>query len=165
MDILKHLENLSNAINRWMAPHAQGILRRYPVTFGVLILFGVTALHEGLKGVMKELGLLDISPWYLIIAGLAIFNFCGEDIVFTAKNNLIGYSDFHDDKGNILASDSPGCSGPDVDYTVKPAVGTAPSLTEWHTKVTLPAGHYYCHIELCDPTGRVEESDFTVDKK
>ncbi len=78
LDILKHIEDLSNQINAKMAPRAETVLRRYPVTFGLLILIAVITLHEGLKGVLKEFGLLDINPWYLIIFGLVILTITGN---------------------------------------------------------------------------------------
>ena len=78
VDILKHLENLSNQINRVMAPRAKNVFRKYPITFGLLILLGVVALHEGLKGLIKEFGLLDINPWYLTVFGLAILIITGR---------------------------------------------------------------------------------------
>ena len=77
LDILKHIENLSSQINQMMYLRAKAVLGRYPITFGLLILFGVTALHEGLKELMKDFGLLDINPWYLIIVGLAILTITG----------------------------------------------------------------------------------------
>ena len=78
LDILKHIEDLSNQINMKMALRARTGFQRYPVTFGLLILIGVIALHEGLKGVIKELGILDFNPWYLIIFGLAILTITGS---------------------------------------------------------------------------------------
>ena len=77
VDILKHIVNLSNKVNKLMAPRAKTVLRRYPIAFGLLILLGVIALHEGLKGVIKNLGLLDINPWYLITVGLVILVITG----------------------------------------------------------------------------------------
>jgi hypothetical protein len=77
LDILKHIEDLSNKINKIMAFRAQAIFHRYPITFGLLILVGVTALHEGLKGLMKNFGLLSISPWYLLVFGLVILIITG----------------------------------------------------------------------------------------
>src|SRR3989344_1513455 len=78
LDILKHIEDLSNQINRMMASRARAVFRRYPITFGLMILIGVMAVHEGLKGLMKEFGLLDIDPWYLLAAGLAMLTITGR---------------------------------------------------------------------------------------
>lgn len=78
IDVLKHLEDLSNQINKMMASHAKTAFQRYPVTFGLLILLGVISLHEGLKGVLEELGLLELNPWYLIAVGLLILTITGK---------------------------------------------------------------------------------------
>ncbi|MCE9549011.1 hypothetical protein K8Q98_01280 [Candidatus Nomurabacteria bacterium] len=77
IDILKHLEDLSNEVNKMMAYHTEAVFKRYPITFGLLILTGVIALHEGLKGLMKEFGLLEINPWYLSIFGIVILVITG----------------------------------------------------------------------------------------
>jgi len=77
VDILKHLEDLSNKINTVMAERAKSVFLRYPVTFSLLILMGVIVLHEGLKGVLKKFGVLDIDPMYLLIAGLVILTITG----------------------------------------------------------------------------------------
>ena len=78
VDILKHLENLSNQINTIMAPHAYTVFKRYPITFGLLILVGIISLNEGLKGLLRQWGLLDVNPWYLLIIGLTILTATGR---------------------------------------------------------------------------------------
>ena len=75
--MLEHIENLSNQVNSMMASRTESVFKRYPVAFGLLIVFGAIAVHEGLKGLMEDFGLLNISPWYLIIAGLLILTITG----------------------------------------------------------------------------------------
>ena len=77
VDILKHVEGLSHKVNDMMACRTKAAFSRYPITFGLLILFGATALHEGLKGLMHKFGLLDVSPWYPFIIGLVILTITG----------------------------------------------------------------------------------------
>ncbi len=77
LDILRHLKNLSNKINRTIEPHAENVFRKYPITFGLLILIGVMTLHEGLKGLMKNLGLLDVDPLYLTVVGIGLLIITG----------------------------------------------------------------------------------------
>ncbi len=77
LDILKNVEDLSNQVNQMMASRTKTVWKRYPAAFGLLILFGATALHEGLKELMKIYGLMDLNPWYLFIAGLAILTVTG----------------------------------------------------------------------------------------
>jgi len=77
IDILKHLEDLSNKINNVMASRTRAVFEKYPITFGLLILFGVTTLHEGIKGLMHKFGLLDLNPIYLLVTGLLILIITG----------------------------------------------------------------------------------------
>lgn len=62
LDVLEHIENLSNQVNKIMASRTKSVLSRYPVTFGILILFGAITVHEGLKGLLESFGLLDLDP-------------------------------------------------------------------------------------------------------
>ncbi len=66
LDILKHVENLSEQINLKMASNTKSIFRRYPLTFALLVLFGVVAVTEGIKGV------------YLLFTGLLILIITGS---------------------------------------------------------------------------------------
>ena len=77
VDVLEHIENLSNQVNEIMASRTKSVFTRYPVTFGLLIVFGAIAVHEGLKGLMKDFGLLDISPWHLLVTGLVLLTITG----------------------------------------------------------------------------------------
>jgi hypothetical protein len=77
VDVLKHLESLSININKLMASRTSRVFRHYPVTFGLLILIGAMALHEGLKGLMKKFGLLEIDPLYLLFTGIIILSITG----------------------------------------------------------------------------------------
>lgn len=77
IDILKHVEGLSHKVNDMMSSRTKAVWSRYPLTFGLLILVGAMALHEGLKGLMKDFGLLDINPWYLFVFGLLVLTITG----------------------------------------------------------------------------------------
>jgi hypothetical protein len=77
LDMLEHVENLSNQVNKLMASRTKSAFERYPITFGITILFGAISVHEGLKGVMKEFGLLEINSWYLIVIGLSLLTVTG----------------------------------------------------------------------------------------
>lgn len=77
IDILKHVEDLSNKVNKMMASRTEVVFRRYPITFGILILVGAISLNEGIKGLLKDFGLLSINPWYLAIFGLVLLTITG----------------------------------------------------------------------------------------
>ncbi len=77
LDILKHLEDLSTKVNGMMEVHTKAVFVRYPLTFGLLILAGVVAVSEGIRGVMDSFVLFQEHPWYMIAAGVLILIFTG----------------------------------------------------------------------------------------
>ena len=77
LDILAHLEDLSSKVNQAMGNRAQSVFRRYPITFALLILTGVIIISESLKGILKDLGMLDLNPWLLLIIGILILAITG----------------------------------------------------------------------------------------
>lgn len=78
LNILGHIEDLSRKVNEMMAYRTKSVFRRYPITFALLVLLGVLAVSEGLKGILKELGLLEYNPLYILIAGLIVLTFTGR---------------------------------------------------------------------------------------
>ena len=78
LDILNHVEDLSDSVNKLMSSKSETVFKRYPITVSLLVLLGVTALHEGLKEVLAEFGLLDINPWYLIVFGIVLLSITGQ---------------------------------------------------------------------------------------
>ena len=72
VDILKHVESLSAKVNQIMADRTKSVFQRYPITFTLVVLVGVVAVSEGIKGVLESFGGFYDHPWYLLLAGLAI---------------------------------------------------------------------------------------------
>jgi hypothetical protein len=78
LDLLRKIETLSEKANETMSLYSQSAIRRYPLTFTLLALFGVIAVSEGLKGILNEFGIFTGHPLYLLIAGLVILIFTGN---------------------------------------------------------------------------------------
>jgi hypothetical protein len=76
MDVLKHIENLAENTNALMEKRSKSILRRYPITFTLLVLIGAIALSEGLKGLFGYIGISD-NPLILLVIGLIILTVTG----------------------------------------------------------------------------------------
>ncbi len=72
LDILKHVESLSNQINNFMAVKTRSVFRRYPLTFILLILVGVVAVSEGVKDIITHISFFDGHPWRLLIVGFVV---------------------------------------------------------------------------------------------
>jgi len=77
LDLLRHVERLTEEVNKMLGQMGRSVFRRYPLTFAILILFGVIAVSEGAKGVLKSLGILDSNPLYLLLIGILILTLTG----------------------------------------------------------------------------------------
>lgn len=77
IDLLKHIESITKEINETINKRGKFVFKRYPLTFALLILFGVVAVSEGVKGVLADFGILEGNPWELLFIGLAILIFTG----------------------------------------------------------------------------------------
>ncbi len=78
LDLLRHVEILTEEVNQMLGQMGKSVFRRYPLTFAILILFGVIAVSEGVKGILKSMGILDSNPWYLFLIGLVLLTFTGS---------------------------------------------------------------------------------------
>lgn len=72
LDLLLHIEKLTEQLNSRMAPHSQSAFKRYPITFALVALFGVVAVSEGIKSILEEIPMLQDSPVYMLLLGLLI---------------------------------------------------------------------------------------------
>ena len=76
-DPLRHIESLAESTNASMSSRGKNVFRRYPLTFTLLTLFGVTALHEGVKVVLESFHIFEGHPFYLILIGLVVLTITG----------------------------------------------------------------------------------------
>ena len=72
LDILRHIEILSDKVNSIMALGTKSVFKRYPLTFTILILVGVVAVSEGVKNLLLNMTFFDNHPWRLLFVGLVI---------------------------------------------------------------------------------------------
>ena len=77
LDILHHMEDLTEQVNDMMVTTTKPAFRRYPLTFAILVLFGVVAVTEGAKGVLEEFSPFANHPWYMLITGLFVLVITG----------------------------------------------------------------------------------------
>lgn len=76
IDILKKAEKVVENTNRSMEGRGRSMMKRYPITFSLLVVFGIVAIHDGIKGVFEEFGFTQ-HPFILLIVGLVILIFTG----------------------------------------------------------------------------------------
>ena len=77
LDILKKVEDLTAKANDIFKTRAKSVFGRYPLTFALLIVFGVTMVTEGVKDILTHIGFLADRPWVMLVAGIAVLVFTG----------------------------------------------------------------------------------------
>ncbi|MBX4189609.1 hypothetical protein KW785_03410 [Candidatus Parcubacteria bacterium] len=77
LDLLHHVEGLTQELDKSMEKSSRSALKRYPLTFALLTLFGVLAVSDGLKGILKDLGIFEGHPVVLVLVGLLILTITG----------------------------------------------------------------------------------------
>jgi len=74
---LKKVEELTAQVNRVFGEKSKSVFGRYPLTFALLILFGVTMVTQGVKDLLLEISFLKNSPWIMLGIGLLILAITG----------------------------------------------------------------------------------------
>lgn len=75
---LSQLEKITYDTNQYMKGKTKGVLRRYPLTFSLLILFGVVSVLHGFEAVIEMIPFLADRPIVVFFIGLIILVFTGS---------------------------------------------------------------------------------------
>ena len=78
LDVLRHIERLTGDVNEIADRIGKPVFKRYPVTFAMLVLFGVITVSEGAKEILRSTGILDGNPWITLVIGLAVLIVTGR---------------------------------------------------------------------------------------
>jgi heme/copper-type cytochrome/quinol oxidase subunit 4 len=76
LDVLKKAEKLVEETNNKVSQKKRSLMRRYPISFSLLIVFGVVAVHDGIKGLIEEFGFTS-HPVMLLVVGIIVLVFTG----------------------------------------------------------------------------------------
>ena len=71
-DLLRHIERLTEEINRQMAARNRSVIKRYPLSFALVALVGIVAVSEGIKGMLEGVEYFSMHPSALFLVGLLI---------------------------------------------------------------------------------------------
>lgn len=77
IDLLKKVEELTARLNKMFGEKGTNVFIRYPLTFALLIFFGVLMVTEGLKEIIKEINFFQDKPFVMLIIGLFILAITG----------------------------------------------------------------------------------------
>lgn len=77
LDILKKIEDVTIRMNQLFSDRGRNVFSRYPLTFALLIVFGVTMITEGTKGLLSEVIFFQNNPLIMFVIGLFILIITG----------------------------------------------------------------------------------------
>ncbi|MBP9771593.1 MAG: hypothetical protein KBD16_01570 [Candidatus Pacebacteria bacterium] len=78
LDVLRHIETLAEQMNAQMNARSKSILRRYPLTFALLALFGIVAVSEGAKGILEDVAVFKEHPLLMLVVGIVVLTTLGS---------------------------------------------------------------------------------------
>jgi uncharacterized membrane protein (DUF485 family) len=76
-DPLQQIEQVTKETNRYMAVRAKNAFAKYPITFSLLVLFGVMAVMHGFEGLVIQVPFFVNHPGVLFLIGLIILILTG----------------------------------------------------------------------------------------
>ncbi len=77
IDLLRKVEELTSKLNQIFSEKGKHVFIRYPMTFALLIVFGVVMVTEGLKQLILEISFLKGNPFTMLLAGLLVLLITG----------------------------------------------------------------------------------------
>jgi len=69
---------MKRTIETHVSPLRQSVLRRYPVLFSILGIFGVATTYYGFEKILSQYAVLQSHPWLILLLGLSVLTFTGH---------------------------------------------------------------------------------------
>ncbi len=77
LDLLKKVEELTARMNELFGHKTKHVFMRYPLTFALLIVFGVVMVTDGVKQLLLEIPLFKNSPFIMLLTGILVLIITG----------------------------------------------------------------------------------------
>lgn len=78
LDVLRRIESLTSDMDSAMRKRSRSLFRRYPITFTLCALFGISAVSEGIKGLLESVPFLGEHPGYMLVLGIVVLVVTGS---------------------------------------------------------------------------------------
>jgi len=78
---------VKQTIESHVAPLRQSVLKRYPVLFSFLGIFGLATTYYGFEKILSQYDLLNQYPWLILGLGVAVLTFTGT--LYKRMNNHV----------------------------------------------------------------------------
>jgi hypothetical protein len=77
IDLLKKVEELTGKLNQTFEEKGKSVFSRYPLTFALLVVFGVTMVSQGVKDLLFRITFLKNEPLIMLFAGIIVLLITG----------------------------------------------------------------------------------------
>lgn len=77
IDLLKKVEELTARLNQSFSERGKQVFSRYPLTFALLVVFGVTMVSQGVKDLLLSISFLKNEPWIMLLTGIIVLLITG----------------------------------------------------------------------------------------
>lgn len=68
---------MKKTIETHVAPVRQSVLKRYPVLFSMIGVFGVATTYYGFEKILSQYDILNQYPWLILLLGVSVLAFTG----------------------------------------------------------------------------------------
>lgn len=77
IDLLKKVEELTSKLNNLFNEKGKSVFSRYPLTFALLVVFGVSMVSVGIKDLLYEIHFLQNQPFMMLLLGIIVLIITG----------------------------------------------------------------------------------------
>lgn len=77
LDPLKKVEDLTSRVNDTFSKKGKSVFNRYPLTFSLLVIFGVTLMSQGIKELIFRVEIFKTQPLIMFSLGIIILIITG----------------------------------------------------------------------------------------
>ncbi len=77
LDPLKKVEELTSKANDVFAKKGKSVFEKYPLTFALLVIIGVTLMSQGVKELIMKVSFLKTNPLLMFTMGIIILILTG----------------------------------------------------------------------------------------
>jgi len=68
---------IKRTVESHLAPIRQSFVKRYPVLFSLMVLFGLTTTYYGFEKILGQYEILNQHPWLILLLGISILAWTG----------------------------------------------------------------------------------------
>ncbi len=77
-DPIQQMEALVREVHDVIGARSKPVLKRYPLTFAILLVFSLSAISYGFEIIVEHIAFFDRHPWTLLVGGVLLLFITGS---------------------------------------------------------------------------------------